>query len=246
MEASARASALAHAANCDRCKVKLEQERSLTAGLAALAEQMKSLQAGPDVEAALLAAFQSRVHIAPVAPRTRRWNSWVAVAAAIILLVVGVLALRLRDAVPSGRKPGLSETANKNTPETQTAIKARPGSMTQSKDETTKLASVRKPRRMATSYRAASRLARAREKDTTAKAASAVSVNSEIATDFFPVGYADARSLQDGGQIVRVEVPRSALARFGLPVNMERANERIKADVLVGTDGLARAIRFVH
>ena len=33
---------------------------------------------------------------------------------------------------------------------------------------------------------------------------------------------------------------------FGLPMNMDRANERIKADVVVGNDGLARAIRFVR
>jgi hypothetical protein len=29
-------------------------------------------------------------------------------------------------------------------------------------------------------------------------------------------------------------------------MNMERADERIKADVIVGNDGLARAIRFVR
>jgi len=52
--------------------------------------------------------------------------------------------------------------------------------------------------------------------------------------------------LQDGGQLVRVELPRSALARFGLPVNTERANQRVKADVLFSADGLARAIRFVQ
>jgi len=28
-------------------------------------------------------------------------------------------------------------------------------------------------------------------------------------------------------------------------MNMDRADERVKADVLVGADGLARAIRFV-
>jgi hypothetical protein len=45
---------------------------------------------------------------------------------------------------------------------------------------------------------------------------------------------------------MRVELPRSTLAGFGLPVNMERVNERVKADVLVGPDGQARAIRFVQ
>jgi len=46
--------------------------------------------------------------------------------------------------------------------------------------------------------------------------------------------------------MVRVELPHSALATFGLPVNMDRANERVKADVLFGVDGLAHAIRFVR
>jgi len=50
----------------------------------------------------------------------------------------------------------------------------------------------------------------------------------------------------DGGQVMRVELPRSALMSFGLPMDMERAAERIKADVVVGNDGLARAIRFVR
>jgi hypothetical protein len=70
--------------------------------------------------------------------------------------------------------------------------------------------------------------------------------HAEIATDFIPLGYMTAVNLQDGGQIVRVELPRSALANFGLPVNMDRYNEKVKADVLVGVDGLAHAIRFIQ
>jgi hypothetical protein len=50
----------------------------------------------------------------------------------------------------------------------------------------------------------------------------------------------------DGGHVVRVELPRSAMASFGLPVNFERAGGRVKADVLLGDDGIARAIRFVR
>jgi len=68
----------------------------------------------------------------------------------------------------------------------------------------------------------------------------------EIATDFIPLSYMNVASLQDGGQIVRVELPRSALVNFGLPVNMDRYNEKVKADVLLGVDGLAHAIRFVQ
>jgi hypothetical protein len=70
--------------------------------------------------------------------------------------------------------------------------------------------------------------------------------NTEIATDFLPMTYGGAMNLQEGGQMVRVELPRLAMASFGLPVNMDRANEKVKADVLLGIDGLAHAIRFVR
>jgi hypothetical protein len=72
------------------------------------------------------------------------------------------------------------------------------------------------------------------------------SAQSEVTTQFLPLSYASPVSLQDGGHLVRVQLPRSAMARFGLPVNMERHGEQVKADVLVSADGLARAIRFVQ
>jgi len=70
--------------------------------------------------------------------------------------------------------------------------------------------------------------------------------SNEVATDFLPLGYLNPASLQDGGQIVRVEVPRTTMASFGFPVNMDRYNERVKADVLLGIDGVPHAIRFVQ
>jgi hypothetical protein len=74
----------------------------------------------------------------------------------------------------------------------------------------------------------------------------AANYGSEIATEFLPLGYGNALGLQDGGQIVRVEVPRTTLVRFGLPVNTDRVGQRVKADLLLGVDGSARAIRFVQ
>ncbi len=68
----------------------------------------------------------------------------------------------------------------------------------------------------------------------------------EVTTQFIALSYVAPANLQDGGQIVRVELPRSAMASFGLPVNMDRFGERVKADVLVSADGFARAIRFVQ
>jgi hypothetical protein len=68
----------------------------------------------------------------------------------------------------------------------------------------------------------------------------------EVTTQFIALSYVAPANLQDGGQIVRVELPRSAMASFGVPVNMDRFGERVKADVLVSADGFARAIRFVQ
>lgn len=65
----------------------------------------------------------------------------------------------------------------------------------------------------------------------------------EIMTEFIPLaGFAQS----EGIHLVRVELPRSALSSFGIPVNADRAGERVKADVLLGEDGTARAIRFVR
>ena len=65
-------------------------------------------------------------------------------------------------------------------------------------------------------------------------------------TDFVPLN-AGANSVPlDGGQVVRVEAPRAALASLGLPVDARRANEKVKADLLLAHDGTAHAIRFVR
>jgi len=98
-------------------------------------------------------------------------------------------------------------------------------------------------RRLAASFYAANTRKRPVRND---EAVASNHVTREVATDFMPLGYMSAASFQDGGQVVRVELPRSALAQFGIPVNIERYNERVKADVLFGTDGLAHAIRFVQ
>ena len=69
----------------------------------------------------------------------------------------------------------------------------------------------------------------------------------EVATEFIPLMQAGPYTQAEEGHLVRVELPRSALASFGLPVNAEAAaSGRVKADVLLGQDGIARAIRFVR
>ena len=68
----------------------------------------------------------------------------------------------------------------------------------------------------------------------------------EITTAFLPLLDGDDLDALDGSQLVRVELPGSALMAVGLPVDEEMANASVKADVLLGHDGLARAIRFIR
>jgi hypothetical protein len=68
----------------------------------------------------------------------------------------------------------------------------------------------------------------------------------EYATDFIPLSYGGVRKPMESGEVVRLEMPRSALIAFGLPVNVEHADTPVKAELLLGEDGMARAIRFVR
>ena len=72
------------------------------------------------------------------------------------------------------------------------------------------------------------------------------SAGSDTATDFYPLTFSNVPIT--GGQLVRLEVSREALASFGL-LPAESLGSRpgtVLADVLVGEDGLARAVRFVR
>lgn len=68
----------------------------------------------------------------------------------------------------------------------------------------------------------------------------------EVATKFYALPDADVFAPVEDGMVVRVQLPRSAMRMIGLPVNEERAAERIRADVVLGQDGIARAVRFIQ
>ena len=68
----------------------------------------------------------------------------------------------------------------------------------------------------------------------------------EVTTDFFPLTYSSVPA--PGGQLVRMQVPRTALATFGV-ASFSVPGDRsatVMAEVVVGNDGLARAVRFVR
>jgi len=63
--------------------------------------------------------------------------------------------------------------------------------------------------------------------------------------DFIPLPNAAGIAPNEDVNLVRVEVPRSAMIELGFAVSAERASEPVEAEVVLGADGLARAVRFL-
>jgi len=67
----------------------------------------------------------------------------------------------------------------------------------------------------------------------------------EDASSFIPLPDADYPVTLDDGAVVRVEMPRAALASFGLPVAAMEGSGTVRADLIVSADGTPQAIRLV-
>jgi hypothetical protein len=62
---------------------------------------------------------------------------------------------------------------------------------------------------------------------------------------FIPLPNVEQLAPNEPGDVVRVEVPRSAMIAVGFAVSPERAAEPVQAEVVFGPDGVARAVRFL-
>jgi hypothetical protein len=207
--------------------------------------------AAPSVVSFTEAASRARM----LSLRRTQWLRWAAAAAAIITLA----ALGLTRLPGANKQPGPAheEQASLPTPAPTAEIhRPAPRQLEDSADEESPVNEDTRLVRRA-NFRAAPRPvrhARVTARSPWDEAQMTVNLGAvevtpqaeEVATDFIPVTFGGAQTPLDGGQVVRVKMPRAALASFGLPVNAERSHEPIKADVLYGADGLARAVRFVR
>ena len=211
---------------------RLNDEELLKRELRSLAAEMNHLEAPDSVETNLLHAFRAR-KVVPITVKRSNSRYWLAAVAAVLLIAMSVVALRWRSNNQTPRREVVEQQSPdkpQNEPNNPLPINEQPKEYQALNEPPRQIE--RKP-------------VRNRRVRRTENAQDANHVR-EVATDFIPLRYMNAASLQDGGQIVRVELPRSALANFGLPVNMDRYNEKVKADVIFGVDGLAHAIRFVQ
>jgi hypothetical protein len=255
MEAAWREEALAHAGNCERCASRLAHEQALSSGLRGFASSMETLEAPAQIETALRAAFRQRSAQKATAPvisiasaRKQRWVGWATAAAAAIATVFAIQAFSLREANAPLDRAG--NTINLSSMSKMALVPiAKGGGDVSFVPPRNVNAVARQPRATLSAANRSMLNAKYASENKFSRAASvekAAQPEQEVVTDFMPLAYGAALSPNEGGQLVRVELPRSALVSLGLPMNADKPDERVKADVFLGHDGLARAIRFVR
>jgi hypothetical protein len=238
LEADVRNQALAHAEQCATCAARLADERQLSASLRNWSQADGELGAGAHVESAVLAAFRQQPRPSPVAAipllaRRSPWPRWTLAAAAVLL--VGLLSWALRNWLPGAPQPpqAISISVNASPAPSASPVISAPKLLADQLAVAApppKLLRVKaRPKRPAPRYRIERYL-----------------VESEIATDFMPLTDTSTWPRRERMQAVRLEMPRAVLASFGLPMSFERATEPVEAELLIGADGMARAIRFIQ
>ena len=238
MDAVARERGLAHAESCECCAERLADERTLTAGLKALAASDEEKAAPDRLEAALLAAFRQQPIREGVPPR---WPRWALAAAAMILVALGLIIYRALNDAPSEKSKD-DQVLAPPTPASEPVERKINEPVVDRKLAENKSVKPGANR----SQKASSRPRPPAPKFLIRDEMTLYVRASEVTSEFFPLTYEEEPAAMESGQLIRVQMPRSALVSFGLPLNVERADEPVKADLLVGEDGLARAIRFVR
>ena len=232
-DAATRERGLEHVRRCTPCATLLVEERALSRDLRAISARCSAEEIPERIETALLAAFRQRSAAPVVAPRRRRWLLAVA---ALALLTFGISLAGWIASSPKRKSPAVGSNAQA----APTDIPATPGKSGQTPP---RIVEFRKPDRRILGPAPRDRqkrLASANRRPSGADAAR------EFVTPFFPVMQGGELIPLDGGQLVRVRMPRSNLIPLGIPIDQGRASETIKADVLLSNDGLARAIRLVY
>jgi hypothetical protein len=226
MQADVRQGALRHAAHCLRCASRLADEQTLTTALR-LAASVETEEAPVRVRVALLTAFAERT-ASPVstAKRFAAVNGWLrwALAAAVLLIVIAATSwLRLLPARPP------EQVATMRAPE--------PEYVPRHQVEQSNTATVGGQDAVAHSWR-----------NTRRHRTHLVNIayESRALTGYIPLTYLAESTAMESGQVVRLRLPRSVLVSLGLAMGLESSGELMEADLVIGDDGVARAIRLVQ
>ncbi len=225
LSAELRDRAFEHAEACADCGQLLTESELLDAGLRRLAAREGDSQPPPLVEERLLNVFRQRN---VRAARETTWRYAAAIGVAAVLLLAFGFWLNQRAGERNAR-PG-SETNH---------TFAAMSPVTQQEKEKISAAELPAGERMAQSSHSVAESAK-RE----SASADALVSDADSAAEFIPLPDADPGPMDDGA-VVRVEMPRAALANFGLPVEAMEGDGTIRADLIVSADGTPQAIHVL-
>jgi hypothetical protein len=230
LDALTREQGLAHAEVCVQCAARLAEERTLLANLRLVVAAVAKEKAPAHVEEALLTAFRAQLarREAPASralPVKGRWGQWRMVAAwAAVILIAVLLSVAWLKRGSDDQQQAARQLPASPTPQGAVPVPNRVVNAAEQKLANNLIAVQRaKPR--------------PRVRQVTAP-------ESESATQFYLLAEAGELAPLESGRVVRVEVPVSTLITLGLPIPAESLNQSVQADLLLGQDGLARAIRF--
>jgi hypothetical protein len=234
---------LSHAEQCEGCGGWLRNQRTVAASLHALRAQTADMQAGPSVERALLRAFRqtaaenapqpvvARVS-APTAFRLSHFfevGAYVAVAAAIIVSVF--LGIRLLQ--HSSRSVPVQSGI---TPASTRPLLQKPAVAAQ--EDSSKFASGVTNKQFTSAARIQARRSHSASPATaTVQTAAAEESQTDADADYVALMFCDPLSCSSDSQVVRMELPAHGA---------EQNSQPPVADLVVGYDGVVRAVRIVN
>jgi hypothetical protein len=185
------------------------------------------------------AAARSRLETRSIRAQISNWRRWALAAAAAILIAFGFIIYRAIQNRPQKPNGAIVIKENESQKANGVVVKksAAPKPSVEPEEQVVKKKRAPRPLR--------------HNRPLIDEPIIAVSMpvygkRSEYATDFIPLSYGGVQKPMESGEVVRLEIPRSALIAFGLPVNVEQADALVEAELLLGEDGMARAIRFLR
>ncbi len=230
---------LGHAGECQKCAGWLQQQRMLAATMQTLQARTASCEAGPDAERALLRAFRQAPsetlppemarRVSPIAFSLSRFfevGAYVAVGAAIVVaLFLGVRLLEQR----SVSMPVKSQVAQPSVDVPRVVANESVSHVHQ---------------RQLTAAQNNADQPRTRRVQSASKSSLDTAEPSQAGADagYVALMFCDPLSCSSDTQVVRMELPSPGIAGAG----GEPDTKMRIADVVVGYDGVVRAVRIVN